>query len=246
MGKLKNIIAVLIISISSITIGGCGMGPLSSFDNEKEAQKYLLEQLSFKYGEEFEIVKQSEDDYEEYPTKNAYSTRLISKDNPDYQFSAWTVSSGEMKDNYAASFFASQAEHIAESICENKDYLIDYKVQLNAPVTDKKWSRDSDFEKYISESGAYNRIDSTMQAGMTNEQYANQIYDLLDSLYETNTGFELRVDNKVEDTNELIFMYNYDPNDEQLIKPDKERIIEMIESELRTNNLLNDGSQQQQ
>ncbi|MBC1755768.1 hypothetical protein HB838_13840 [Listeria seeligeri] len=119
-----------------------------------------------------------------------------------------------------------------------KDYLLDYKVTLEAPITDKKWSRDSDVEEYMSKSGAYNRIDSTMQAGMTNEQYADQIYDLLNSLYETNTGFELRVDNKVEDTTELIFMFNYDPNNEQLIKPDKERIIDKIENEQLANKVI--------
>lgn len=214
------------------------MGPLSSFDNIEEAQKYLLEELHLKYGEEFEIVKYDEDDYDEYPTANAYSTTIISKENPDYQFLGWTASNGETKDNYAASFFASQAEPIAENICKVKDYLLDYKVTLEAPITDKKWSRDSDVEEYMSKSGAYNRIDSTMQAGMTNEQYADQIYDLLNSLYESNTGFELRVDNKVEDTTELIFMYNYDPNNEQLIKPDKERIIDKIENEQLANKVI--------
>lgn len=241
MGKLIKIIVVFIMGISLIIIGGCGMGPLSSFGNIEEAQKYLLEQLNSKYGEEFEIIKYDKDDYEEYPTKNVYSTTVISKENPEYEFWAWTANSGETKDNYAASFFASQAEKIGRNVCAKKDYLVDYKVKLQAPITDKKWSRDSDFEKYMSESGAYNRIDSTMQTGMPIEQYADQIYDLLNSLYETNTGFELRVDNKVENTNELIFMYNYDPNNEQLIKPDKERIIEIIESELRTNKVLNGG-----
>lgn len=238
MGKLKNILLMIVIGINLITLGGCGMGPLSSFDNEQEAQEYLLEQLRFKYGEEFEIVKQGEDDYEKYPTKNAYSSELVSKENPDYQFRGWTVSSGEVEDNYAASFFTSQAEPIAENICKVKDYLLDYKVTLEAPITDKKWSRDSDVEEYMSKIGAYNRIDSTMQAGMTNEQYADQIYDLLNSLYETNTGFELRVDNKVEDTTELIFMFNYDPNNEQLIKPDKERIIDKIENEQLANKVI--------
>ncbi|MBC1764295.1 hypothetical protein HCA09_00075 [Listeria seeligeri] len=238
MGKLKNILFMIVIGINLITLGGCGMGPLSSFDNIEEAQKYLLEELHLKYGEEFEIVKYDEDDYDEYPTANAYSTTIISKENPDYQFRGWTASNGETKDNYAASFFASQAEPIAGNVCKEQEYLIDYKVKLQAPITDKKWSRDSDVEEYMSKSGAYNRIDSTMQAGLKNEQYADQIYDLLDRLYKTKTGFELRVDNKVEDTTELIFMYNYDPNNTQLVKLDEEMIIEKIENEQLINETI--------
>lgn len=235
MGKIKYKMIVVMISLNFIVLGGCGMGTFSSFDNEKEAQEYLLEQLTIKYGEDFEIIQQDEDNYEEYPTKNAYSAQLISKENPDYQFNGWTVSSGELEDNYAALFFSSQAELLAENVCEKKDYIIDYEITLEAPITSQKWNKDSDFQKYISESGAYNRIDITLEEGLSNEMYADQIFDLLNDLYECGAGFELRADNKKAPNSQLIFMFNYGYDDKKIEKPDKERIIEKIEDQEMAN-----------
>ncbi|MBC2235205.1 hypothetical protein HCA79_10255 [Listeria seeligeri] len=55
------------------------------------------------------------------------------------------------------------------------------------------------------------------------------MYNLLDSLYKNSAGFELHVDNKKEPTSELIFMFNYDYEDKQIEKSNKERIIEKME-----------------
>ncbi|MBM5605801.1 hypothetical protein D8X85_09745 [Listeria seeligeri] len=64
---------------------------------------------------------------------------------------------------------------------------------------------------------------------MNNGLYAEQMYNLSDSLYKDGARFELHVDNKKEPTSELILMFNYDYEDKQIEKSNKEPIIEKME-----------------
>lgn len=50
----KTIFLIIVLILSVITLGGCKM---KGFNNQKEAEEFILQNLEDKYGENFDITK---------------------------------------------------------------------------------------------------------------------------------------------------------------------------------------------
>ena len=50
----KTIFLIIVLILSVITLGGCKM---KVFNNQKEAEEFILQNLEDKYGENFDITK---------------------------------------------------------------------------------------------------------------------------------------------------------------------------------------------
>lgn len=172
-----------------VAIGGCST--MQSFSNKDEANKYLKEALEEKYGESFDIHQ--EEKYATYPTADSYSAIMVAENDPEYKFRAWASSNNELKDNYAAIFFSKDAEKIVENIIKQKSFIKDITVTLEAPITEKKWTLEDNLTDYLEQSGAYNKVNVTLNPNLEMDVYVNQVDELLKELYGCGTNIELKV-----------------------------------------------------
>ncbi|MBC1571177.1 hypothetical protein HCJ25_05830 [Listeria sp. FSL L7-1426] len=164
---------------------------MQSFSNKDEANKYLKEALEEKYGESFDIHQ--EEKYATYPTADSYSAIMVAENDPEYKFRAWASSNNELKDNYAAIFFSKDAEKIVENIIKQKSFIKDITVTLEAPITEKKWTLEDNLTDYLEQSGAYNKVNVTLNPNLEMDVYVNQVDELLKELYGCGTNIELKV-----------------------------------------------------
>ncbi|MCI8554582.1 MAG: hypothetical protein HFJ80_06525 [Clostridiales bacterium] len=191
--KTKKMCCVLLISLWLLMLAGCGMidnlqnaeyhgGPFEN--NLESARACLLAQLQEKYGIEFSVVgKEKLNNYgpfhgatyscEAAPVKNPeqVATALISQ--TDYQ---------EVRDDYAVYYFKEEAEAPVLALCGTKDYVIDQRISLEMPGTEKTWTAEDGLERFLFESGAYVKLVLRFTDDLDAETYAEYLYDFLNSI----------------------------------------------------------------
>ena len=128
--------------------------PGGPFENNLDsARAYLLEQLREKYAPE------------------QVTSALVSQ--TMYQ---------NVRDDYAVYFFKEEAEAPVLDLCASKEYVLDQRVSLEMPETERTWSTEDGVEKFLSDSGAYVKVVLRLQDGMDAEAYAEWICDFLHSV----------------------------------------------------------------
>ncbi|HAA7129441.1 TPA_asm: hypothetical protein GHG54_13490 [Listeria monocytogenes] len=220
MEKLKITCITIFMCLILVAIGGCST--VQSFSNKDEANKYLKEALKEKYGENFDI--EQEEKYATYPTADSYSAIMVAENAPEYQFRAWASSNNELKDNYAVNFFSKDAEKIVVKLINQKSFVKDSTVTLEAPITEKKWTQEDKFSDYLEQSGAYNKVNVTLEPNLEMDAYVNQVNELLKELYSCGTNIELTVNAN----NLQIFYYKFSNQGTKELTQEiiKEKIIE--------------------
>lgn len=159
--------------------------PGGPFENNLDsARAYLLEQLHEKYGKEFTVA--GREDLENYgPFAGAsYFCEAAPVDAPEQVTSALVSQTmyQNVRDDYAVYFFKEEAETPVLDLCESKEYVLDQRVSLEMPETERTWSAEDGAEKFLSESGAYVKVVLRLQDGMDAEDYAEWICDFLHSV----------------------------------------------------------------
>lgn len=159
--------------------------PGGPFENSLDsARAYLLEQLHEKYGKEFTVA--GRENLENYgPFAGAsYFCEAAPVDAPEQVTSALVSQTmyQNVRDDYAVYFFKEEAEAPVLDLCESKEYVLDQRVSLEMPETERTWSAEDDVEKFLSESGAYVKVVLRLQDGMDAEAYAEWICDFLHSV----------------------------------------------------------------
>ncbi len=155
------------------------------FENNLEsARAYLLEQMREKYGIEFAVV--GDEDLENYgPFAGAtYTCEVAPVDAPEKVTTALVSQTmyRNVRDSYAVYFFKEAAEAPALALCEAKDYVIDQRVSLEMPETEKTWTAEDGLERFLSESGAYVELVLRFTDELDAETYATYLYDFLNSV----------------------------------------------------------------
>lgn len=155
------------------------------FENDLDsARAYLLEQLREKYGREFTIA--GRENLENYgPFAGAsYFCEAAPVDAPEQVTSALVSQTmyQNLRDDYAVYFFKEEAEAPVLDLCASKEYVLDQRVSLEMPETERIWSAEDGAEKFLSESGAYVKVVLRLQDGMDAEAYAEWICDFLHSV----------------------------------------------------------------
>lgn len=159
--------------------------PGGPFENNLDsARAYLLEQLREKYGREFTVS--GRENLENYgPFAGAsYFCEAAPVDAPEQVTSALVSQTmyQNVRDDYAVYFFKEEAETPVLDLCESKEYVLDQRVSLEMPETERIWSAEDGVEKFLSESGAYVKVVLRLQDGMDAEAYAEWICDFLHSV----------------------------------------------------------------
>lgn len=159
--------------------------PGGPFENDLDsARAYLLEQLRGKYGKEFTVV--GRENLENYgPFAGAsYFCEAAPVDAPEQVTSALVSQTmyQNVRDDYAVYFFKEEAEAPVLDLCASKEYVLDQRVSLEMPETERTWSAEDGVEKFLSESGAYVKVVLRLQDGMDAEAYAEWICDFLHSV----------------------------------------------------------------
>ena len=157
-------------------------GPFEN--NLDSARAYLLEQLREKYGREFTVA--GRENLENYgPFAGAsYFCEAAPVDAPEQVTSALVSQTmyQNVRDDYAVYFFKEEAEAPVLDLCASKEYVLDQRVSLEMPETERTWSAEDGAEKFLSESGAYVKVVLRLQDGMDAEAYAEWICDFLHSV----------------------------------------------------------------
>lgn len=159
--------------------------PGGPFENNLDsARAYLLEQLREKYGREFTVA--GRENLENYgPFAGAsYFCEAAPVDAPEQVTSALVSQTmyQNVRDDYAVYFFKEEAEAPVLDLCESKEYVLDQRVSLEMPETERTWSAEDGAEKFLSESGAYVKVVLRLQDEMDAEAYAEWICDFLHSV----------------------------------------------------------------
>ena len=68
------------------------------------------------------------------------------------------------------------------TLCGTKDYVIDQRISLEMPETEKLWTAEDKLEQFLSESGAYVKLVLRFTDDLDMETYAEYLYDFLNSV----------------------------------------------------------------
>lgn len=68
------------------------------------------------------------------------------------------------------------------TLCGTKDYVIDQRISLEMPETEKLWTAEDKLEQFLSESGAYVKLILRFTDDLDTETYAEYLYDFLNSI----------------------------------------------------------------
>jgi len=165
------------------------------FENDMDsARAYLLEQMQEKYGMEFAVV--GDEDIENYGpfAGAAYTCEVAPVDAPEQVTTALVSQSmyQDVRDSYAVYFFKDEAEAPVLALCETKDYVIDQRISLEMPGTEKTWTAGDGLEKFLTESGAYVKLVLRFPDDLDAEAYAAYLYDFLNSVDQLNCNLLLQ------------------------------------------------------
>ncbi len=154
------------------------------FENNLEsAREYLLTQMQEKYGIEFSVAGREE--LKNYgPFHGAtYFCEVSPVDAPE-QIATATVSQTDyqdVRDDYAIYYFEEDAVAPILTLCGTKDYVMDQRISLEMPETEKLWTAEDKLEQFLSESGAYVKLVLRFTDDLDTETYAEYLYDFLNS-----------------------------------------------------------------
>ena len=200
------------------------------FENNLEsARAYLLTQLQEKYGIEFTVV--GDEDLTNYGAFSGatYGCKVAPIDAPERVTKAFVSQTmyQDVRDDYAVYFFKEEAEAQAIRLCAGTEYVQSYEIALQMPQTAKTWSAEDDIGDFLQTSDAYLNMKVYLDAGKSDEEYANLILDFLEKAYGLNANVTLSI---LEAENDYIFWEKLNVLTEtppQL--PTKEEIIEDME-----------------
>lgn len=155
------------------------------FENDLDsARAYLLEQLRGKYGKEFTVVgREKLENYGPFAGAS-YFCEAAPVDAPEQITSALVSQTmyQNVRDDYAVYFFKEEAEAPVLALCGSKEYVLDQRISLEMPETERTWSAGDGVEEFLSESGAYVKVVLRLQDGVDAEAYAEWICDFLHSV----------------------------------------------------------------
>jgi hypothetical protein len=197
--KLVGLAVAILVVLALLPIAsvGCSLArDEPNLETEAEAQACLLEYLEDKYGEPFMFVGNAKQN--KHPVSNPlydYSGDYAPVNAPEKVFRGWISTKGHPRDNYGQWVFKEDAEALCGDICVSKDYIENYTVVLQSPWTDRVWKKGDSIDKYLGDKGRSdpsNRVEVWLKEGLSDEEYAKQIIDLMTEMAELNCAVILQ------------------------------------------------------
>ena len=145
----KTIFLIIVLILSVITLGGCKM---KGFNNQKEAEEFILQNLEDKYGENFDITKVKK--YKEEKIGINWIQAEAKAENQDDIF----------------------------QVCQEKKYIKKYEIDISGNLSETKWTGKEDIDEYIKKEEYTIEPMIYLENNQTDEQYAEIISDWLMTL----------------------------------------------------------------
>lgn len=203
----------------------------------EEAKEYLLAYLEQKYDEEFIFAGYEEEKQNRKTEVWNYRVDFAPASNPLNVFYALASSDTypSPKDEYGKYLFKEEAEAICGDICKDKDYIESYTVELNGVPTNAIWTERHTMEDYMGEGSVWdphNYVTVYLKDGLTDEEYAEQLSDLMEDLVVAPCAIKI----EAQANNEMIYWNNIYSD----YKPETEygRILEKIINQKLDNVLI--------
>ncbi len=197
------------------------------FENQEEAEKYLLAGLKERYGKEFIII--SSDSYDEYGPiyGDVYVAKVAPADNTEQIFGGRTLQTGAVTDTYGEFIFWDVLTGEIEAVCESTPYLVDFTVKIECGYTEYAWTPQDDAQEFLEKSSGNVRVNARLENGKSAEEYTELILDFLERIYQCKSTDRLLLNVTDKDKNDLFFGYiSVNTDSQQLTKED---ILENIE-----------------
>ena len=140
----KTIFLIIVLILSVITLGGCKM---KGFNNQKEAEEFILQNLEDKYGENFDITKVKK--YKEEKIGINWIQAEAKAENQDDIFQVYARNTGLFKDSYHITFFKEKLYNMIEPLCQEKKYIKKYEIDISGNLSETKWTGKEDIDEYI-------------------------------------------------------------------------------------------------
>lgn len=181
------------------------VGSKHYFENQEEAEQYLLAGLNERYGKEFIIVASKS--YTEYGPiyGDVYIAEVAPADNPEQVFHGRTLQAGAVTDTYGKIIFGDLLTSGLEEVCESKPYILTFSTEVAGGYTERAWNPEDDVQEFLTESDGSIRVDLTFESGKSDEEYAALILDFLDSIYSLKPEAKLLLGIRDEDKKYLFF-----------------------------------------
>jgi hypothetical protein len=214
MKRLTIITALILSLLSLLLLGGCMFSKEKvDIQNEDQAREYILERLEQKYGEEFVSLgslKRTATAIEtaSYTGPYSYSGKFAPKNDTSRNCDAATYSDiGGLIDDYSRYVFKAEAERYCAEVCDTKEYIDHYSVELFDGGSSKKWKEGDSIKDYLGAKSMwdpYDELDVWLKAGYSDAEYAVQIKTLYDELNNIPCAVQLQV---FDGNGERIFWY---------------------------------------
>lgn len=175
------------------------------FENQEEAEQYLLAGLKERYGKEFIIVASKS--YTEYGPiyGDVYIAEVAPADNPEQVFWGRTLQAGAVTDTYGKIIFGDLLTSGPEAVCESKPYILTFSTEIEGGYTERAWKPEDEVKEFLTESDGGIRVNLTFENGKSDEEYAKLILDFLDSMYSLKPEASLLLSIRDEDKRYLFF-----------------------------------------
>lgn len=229
MVKLKAFKTLMLVLL---ILGGCSMNPKTNelFSSKEKLDKFALSEMKKKYNQDFAITK--DNDYVE--KSKIYGCIMKSKDNKFKDIYVTISPAGQLMDTLPNVYFKERAEKISTDLLKTKKYIKKYTVTFASSYSTKKWQPTDDLESFLKDVKGRNELEIYFEDGLSYEQYANQVEDLLKSLMKLPINNELNVFIR-----DKISIYWTALTDKSTL-PSHKRILEKIKSNEHTSELIKD------
>lgn len=167
--------------------------------NEEEAQRFLLNFLEEKYGEQFVCLGSAKALKQPLQTPTyTYSAKYAPASNQSKTFRASvSTTADDAMDNYGQWVFRADVEKIFADFCSNHPYIVRYDMEVLAILTTTKvWTTEDSLEDYF---GTRSNRDSAVNLevwlsdGLSDDKYASQILAMTSGLSELPCAITFRV-----------------------------------------------------
>lgn len=201
------------------------------FENETEAESYLLDSLEERYGMEFMIVEQHS--YDKYGPiyGDVYIAKAAPADSPEQVFFGRAKQAGSVSDTYWKIIFQdAMSENLEEqlrTICEEKEYIQSFSMKIDGSYTERAWREDDTLNDVISASGAHIMITVILDREKTEEEYADMVLDFLESLYPSPRKTLIYLNFRAGEKGSYVYFRTI-PTEEQSCTLSREELIQFI------------------
>ncbi len=190
--KYKKIFACMIAGVVCMgMLTGCVRLPWD-FRSSEEAQEYVLSKLQRRYHETFVFVE--EPTYKEEEIGLRWIRGMVAPEaHPEQKATVYARNTARYEDTYHAYLYEDRLLDLARPMFEGKDQIEQITFAVRGRSTGEKWTGEEPLEEYLNR-GEYDiLVDVYLYEGGADEDYVEQICDLIRTIEDCGLHIQLDV-----------------------------------------------------